>query len=76
MFRVVDQAFKTQILEDTEYKQVMQDYQTSQMGDRPENRQIVTKNYEKMRAHFDCLEQLRNEYGNLNNAIHLRQLLK
>jgi len=46
------------------------------MSERADHRRLVTKNYEKMRTHFDCLEQLKREHGNLNNAVRLRELLK
>ena len=29
-----------------------------------------------MRTHFDCLEQIRREHGNLNNLSRVRDLLK
>ena len=54
----------------------MQDYRDGQMGDRVEDRHLVTKNFEKMRTHFDCLEELKREHGNLNNGARLRELLK
>ena len=49
MFRVVEQAFKSQILEDSEYMQVMKDYRNAQANDLPESRGLVTKNFEKMK---------------------------
>ena len=37
---------------------------------------MVTRNYEKMKAHFDCFQDLEREVGSLKNAQKLREMLK
>ena len=75
LFRVIEAAFKTQILDNPAQKQAYESYQAQLSADSPDKR-TVTLNFEKMRAHFNCLAEIEAQQGDLTNNALLREVLK
>ena len=75
LFRVVESAFKAQILEEPQAKEIHEAYNYEQSCDTPDKR-TLTSNFEKMRAHFNCLTELEGTHGDMNNTDRLREVLK
>lgn len=75
LFRVVESAFKAQILEDPLMKASHDMYNTEQASETPDKR-LLTSNFEKMRAHFNVLTELEAANGGLSSTDSLRDVLK
>ena len=57
-------------------KTALTDWRNGQGADLPSQKKMVTRNYEKMKAHFDCFQELERELGSLKNPQKLREILK
>ena len=72
---MVESAFKAQILEEPLLKETHEAYNNEQASMTPDKR-TLTSNFEKMRAHFNCLTELEATHGDMSNTGRLREVLK
>ena len=75
LYKVVEQTFRAQILEDEKYK-IPYDLYNQENDESMPDQHIITTNFEKMRAHFNCLSELEATHGDLNKADRLREVLR
>jgi len=75
LYKVVEQTFRAQILDDEKYRIPYDLYQQENDESLPDQH-ILTTNFEKMRAHYNCLSELEATHGDLNKPDRLREVLK
>lgn len=75
LYKIVEQAFKAQILDSNQYRK-MYDQFDHENGSTDPDQQKLNENFEKMRAHYDCLTEIEASHGNLTNPSNLREVLK
>lgn len=75
LYKVVEQTFRAQILEDEKYK-IPYDLFHQESDENVPDQFTITTNFEKMRAHFNCLSELEATHGDLSKADRLREVLR